>query len=70
MLKTDPFQLSYQKTYYQKHKNKILKKARKEYAENKKRMLAKEKNYYQKNKEIILKKAKEKREAKKYEQKS
>ncbi len=84
-VKTDAFQLSYQKTYYQKHKKKILKKARKEYIENKKKILQKakkyyqenktkilenNKNYYKKNKVEILRKKKEKREAKKHEQKS
>ena len=63
-VKTDAFQLSYQKTYYQKHKSKILKKARKEYIENKKRMLAKAKKYYQENKVKILEKAKERRKVK------
>ena len=69
MLKTDAFQLLYQKTYYQKHKKKILKKAKKEYIENKEIMLAKAKKYYQENKVEISRKRKEKREATRGKQK-
>ena len=60
MLKTDAFQLLYQKSYYKKNKNKILIKAKKYYQENKAKLLLNSKNYYEKNKVEISQKRKKK----------
>ena len=51
MLKTDAFQLLYQKSYYQKHKNKILTKAKKYYKKNKAKINEKRKIERMKNNE-------------------